>query len=633
MSRVLVIEGCELERERLARLLGPTLQGQLELVADHDTGLGLLLRGLEQGRPFAVVVHRLAGPAGGESDEPSAPANGWHQELRELWSLDESLQVLLRAEPEQLAEESFELGALAPHGAHLALLELDCGPTVLGQLVGLLLDKHRLTGSVPERADAELTRQLRELVEANRILERQLEQQRATIIEAQHDSESLQESYGNLEKAHAVAQAATRAKSEFLANMSHEIRTPMTAILGYADLLRDPELTRGDHHTYLNVIRRNGDHLLDLINDVLDLSKIEAGRMTIEQVECSPGEILGEIASMLQERARKKSLEFEVYFAGVVPATIVSDPTRVRQILLNLVGNAIKFTMRGSVTVTCRLRDAQDSEQRLLSFTVRDTGIGLGPVEQQQVFTAFSQGDNSTTRRFGGTGLGLAISRRLARMLGGDITVESIVGQGSAFTLTIPTGNLADVELLEQPLARTPEEAEEVEPQREHLTGRILLAEDGRDNQLLVTHYLHKAGAAVEVAADGALALAAARANTPGFDLILMDMQMPKLDGYEVTRTLRAEGWTGPIVALTAHAMPGDREKCLAAGCDEYLTKPIDRQQLIRLCARMIAAPAAPLPARRDEGGAQPTTEETPARKGKRRQRDWRVRGREERPD
>ena len=255
---------------------------------------------------------------------------------------------------------------------------------------------------------------------------------------------ALQSSYAELERAHAAAQAATRAKTEFLANMSHEIRTPMTAILGYADLLRDPQLSRGEHHTYLNVIRRNGEHLLALINDILDLSKIEAGRMTIEQVACSPAAILHEVASLMQVRARLKNLAFEVACADRLPETIVSDPTRLRQILLNLVGNALKFTASGGVRVTCRMQAGGDRPR--LAFEVRDTGIGLAPEEQSALFQAFSQADNSTTRRFGGTGLGLAISKRLAQLLGGDIEVESEPGRGSTFTLWLATAPLAQAD-------------------------------------------------------------------------------------------------------------------------------------------------------------------------------------------
>jgi CheY-like chemotaxis protein len=316
----------------------------------------------------------------------------------------------------------------------------------------------------------------------------------------------------------------------------------------------------------------------------------------------------------MRVRARKKRLGFVIAYEGPVPERIVTDPTRVRQVLLNLVSNAIKFTRRGEVELTCRL---SDELPRRLELSVRDTGIGMSRADQESLFEAFSQADNSTTRRFGGTGLGLAISRRLARMLGGDVRVESEEGVGSTFTLSIAPGDLTGVALVTAPpdtLLRAPAELPAPLPadggaRRSRaasgeragvLACRVLLAEDGRDNQLLISHYLRRAGAEVTVVPDGAAAIEQALVADPPHDLVLMDMQMPRMDGYEATARLRALGWEGPIAALTANAMPGDRERCLAAGCDEYMTKPIDREALIALCLRLTETPPV-LPARPPE--------------------------------
>jgi signal transduction histidine kinase/CheY-like chemotaxis protein/HPt (histidine-containing phosphotransfer) domain-containing protein len=383
----------------------------------------------------------------------------------------------------------------------------------------------------------------------------------------------------------AGAVEANRAKSEFLANMSHEIRTPMTAIIGYADLLLDPETGPNEQRTHIQTIRRNGEHLLSILNDILDLSKIEAGRMTVEAVACSPSMLIVDVASLMRVRAAEKGLFFEVHYQTPIPETIKSDPTRIRQVLMNLVGNALKFTTSGGVRILARCKT--DGPEPVLEIEIVDTGIGLSTEQAGQLFQPFVQADTSTTRRFGGTGLGLAICRRLAHMLGGDIQVESAVGRGSAFRFTIKTGSLAGVrmfeELSEAGIPETgPVAADEAPIQQVECA--VLLAEDGADNQVLISKHLSKAGIRVTVVENGRLAvnaaLAAAMAGKP-FDVILMDMQMPELDGYAATSELRRKGYKGPIVALTAHAMAGDRERCISAGCTDYLTKPIARRKLI----------------------------------------------------
>ena len=657
MSRVLILDGRAARRRELAGIVaGVSTTRGVEVASDLHQALRHVLRGIEARRPFSTAFVHAEGPTRGA------------RAIEELGSLDPELQLVLVAEPDESLAD-LEVEERAGHNLVFLRSPYD-GPDAqhLARCLGekwLLAqrDKHRI-----EELERKLDERTRELAEANRSLERRLEDHRRAVEEARASARSLEASCGELERAHALAEAATRAKSEFLANMSHEIRTPMTAILGYTDLLRDHELSRADHHTYLNVIRRSGDHLLELINDILDLSKIEAGRMTVERVACSPVEVVGEIAAVMRMRARKKGLAFDLTCDGPLPERIASDPTRVKQILLNLVSNAIKFTLRGGVRIVCRLERATVSGRHQLCFEVHDSGIGLSSRARASLFQAFAQADNSTTRRFGGTGLGLTISRKLSHMLGGDITVKSELGVGSVFSLRVATGDLEGIELLEpeaalaemrdpRPEAHAVGDArrdEDGDPEGDPADGptqradcprleglRILLAEDGRDNQLLITRYLEREGALVTVAADGAAARTTALETEPPFDLVLMDMQMPKLDGYEVTAHLREAGFATPIAALTAHAMPGDRERCLAAGCDDYLTKPIDRARLVDLCARHAAPasaaappfpePAAPLPDRPPLGtgarGDEPEPADTPEEEwGTGGERRWRYR-------
>ena len=398
------------------------------------------------------------------------------------------------------------------------------------------------------------------------------------------------------DEARRAAQEASRLKSEFLAHTSHEIRTPMTALVGYTELLGDPDLSPAERAEGLATVRRNGEHLMTIVNDILDLSKIESGRMTIERMACSPFALVAEVAAVLRPRAAHDGLDVEVGYRSPLPETIETDPTRLRQILLNLVGNAIKFTPRGSVRL-----EVGPVEDTRLCFEVIDTGIGLDAEQQARLFTAFSQADASTTRRFGGTGLGLAISKRLAGMLGGDLRVRSVPGEGSTFTLTIDVGSLAGVRLLDRPpeVRAAAERPEPSADERQALRGRILLAEDGLDARRLLARHLRAAGAEVETAENGLvaceLALRAAEAGAP-YDLILMDMQMPELDGYAAAARLRAAGYRGPIVALTAHAMEDERARCLGAGCDGFATKPILRRALIEVASAYLApGGAAPL--------------------------------------
>jgi len=385
--------------------------------------------------------------------------------------------------------------------------------------------------------------------------------------------------------------AANSAKTAFLANVSHEVRTPMTAILGYADALAEGALREEERPEVIETIRRNGRRLLAILDDVLDVSKIEAGRLDVERVPCSLIEQVEDTVALLRGRAVEKGIALSVDYLFPLPETITSDAGRVRQILMNLVSNAIKFTETGGVRLSVFASEL-DSRSARMHVEVADDGIGIAADSLARLFQPFVQADSSMTRRFGGTGLGLAISKRLAQMLGGDIEVQSTPGAGSRFHLWLDAGPLRGVRRLHA-LERAPDSAPlAAAPNVPSLRGRVLLAEDTRDTRVLLRHFLLRAGLSVELAETGRQALdkaLAARAADEPFDLVLMDMQMPVLDGYQATRALRSAGYAHPIVALTAHTMAGEREKCLAAGCDDYASKPIDRAALLAMVGRFLA--------------------------------------------
>ncbi len=377
----------------------------------------------------------------------------------------------------------------------------------------------------------------------------------------------------------------------------------MASILGYAELLSEADgvqLSAAERAAHVATIRRNGEHLLSIINDILDLSKIESGRLSIELLNIPPMQIVRDVAGLLQNTARSKGIALNVECTTPIPATIRTDPVRFKQILLNLVGNAVKFTTSGAVTIALRLDTA--SPEPALCVDVTDTGIGIAPEFLPRLFDAFSQADSSMTRRFGGSGLGLRICRLLADLLGGAITVQSAPGAGSTFTLRLPAGTLSGIQMLEPGSPSiTGSQNDEIISRRKPeapLSGvRIFFAEDGIDNQRLVAHLLRRAGAEVTLFDNGLAALNAlvdrSRVDRPMLDplpcdLLITDMQMPELDGYGLARLLRVKSSNLPILALTAHAMVDDARRCIDAGCDAYLSKPVARDALIRACLQTL---------------------------------------------
>ena len=536
---------------------------QLDSAYQGREGVDRAREARREGRPYAMAFVDVRMPPGWDGIETVA----------RLWEQDPHVQIVICT-----AYSDYSWGEMVEKlglSDQLVILKKPFDSIEVRQLTAALTEKWSLTRKARIK-----------LEEVERIVE-------ARTHEITQARDELQAINRDLAAARDAAEAANQSKSKFLANMSHEIRTPMTAILGFTEQLVQPGLSDLEKTDAIAIINRNGQHLLEIINDILDLSKIEADKMTVENVACDPCQIVADVASLVQVRADEKGLAFNIEHIGAVPEEIKTDPTRLRQILINLIGNAIKFTREGSVRlIVCYLGGG---DAPYMQFDVLDTGVGMTTEQIALLFRPFAQADDSTTRKFGGTGLGLAISKFFAKMLGGDIVVvESHAGVGTHFRATVAAGPLGAVKMIETPsLTLKPMQTDhESTPDAagDPLNGvRILLAEDGPDNQRLISFVLEKAGAKVTIAENGKIAaeqaLAASAEELP-YDVILMDMQMPVMDGYAATGMLRREGYTGPIIALTAHAMEGDRQKCIQAGCDDYFTKPVDRRALIRQVAQ-----------------------------------------------
>ncbi|MBL8860156.1 MAG: response regulator [Planctomycetes bacterium] len=547
-----------------AKAVGAKPKFELDSAFQGQEALKKVEASIAAGRPYAMAFVDVRMPPGWDGIDTIA----------RLWEVDPELQAVVCT---AYADYSWDqMIAKLGYSDRLLILKKPFDPLEVQQIATALTEKWN--AGAREKA--------------------RFEEARAAEQEAKAYAASLVMTNRALETARAGAVAAAQAKTEFLANMSHELRTPMIAVLGHADLLSDREMGEDELQEHISTIREQGMQLLSLLSDILDIASCETGRITIEAAPCSVRTMLNEVRERFMPRAAAKSLGLTVVCADSVPRMVSCDVARLRQVMQHLVGNGIKFTDKGTVKISASLTAGADSEAGRLRISVEDTGVGITSEQRSRLFEAFAQADGSLTRRHGGAGLGLALSRRLAQTMGGDLDVESQPGKGSRFTLTIP---VQSCEMNEPPAPFASKASSEPEPR---LRARVLLAEDVVATQRLYSLYLRRAGADVDVADNGKIAVdrvtESMREGRP-YDLVLMDMQMPVMDGYTATRELRSAGFRGPILAVTAHALTGDREKCIDAGCDDYVTKPTDRDQLVAVSKLWIAKSIPPaLPAGAD---------------------------------
>lgn len=391
-----------------------------------------------------------------------------------------------------------------------------------------------------------------------------------------------------IERAHEMAlkaEFASVAKSQFLANMSHEIRTPLNGIIGFTELLMETGLTDAQRE-YVATIRDSGTALLRIIEDILDFSKIEAGHLDLETIAFSPGDIVAQVCAIVRPRIAQKNVDLVSHVAENTPAHVLGDPHRTRQVLLNLVGNAAKFTEQGRIEVTVACDDAAD-DRMLLHFTVADTGIGVSKKTLKEIFEPFRQADSSTTRKYGGTGLGLAISRKISNLMQGDVWAESELGKGSVFHFT---GKFKKALFAAQP---SEQPAAAVSAGDALLHAHILLADDNPVNRKLAMTMLQKMGCAIECAVNGREAVEKFIAAPDRYDLVLMDLHMPEMDGFSACEKIRATGSKIPIIAMTADVLHDDRAACLNSGMNDCLTKPYTREKLHEVIGHWVGSKQA----------------------------------------